>query len=75
MIGPQAVLGRTLGFLRFAPSVDIGFGDDMTSYLAQRGVRLFTFSPPGSRPVYMLVAGRQSRYLIPKMAAATRRLV
>ncbi|MBU1712676.1 MAG: hypothetical protein KKD47_06175, partial [Proteobacteria bacterium] len=30
VIGAQAVLGRTVGFVRFAPSVDLGFGDDMT---------------------------------------------
>ncbi len=48
VIGAQAVLGKTLGFMRFAPSIDAGFGDDLSSYLLNADFRLLSFSPPGS---------------------------
>jgi hypothetical protein len=48
VIGAQAVLGKTLGFMRFSPSIDAGFGDDMSSYLFNADFRLLSFSPPGS---------------------------
>ena len=48
VIGAQAVLGKTLGFMRFAPSIDAGFGDDMSSYLFNGDFHLLSFSPPGS---------------------------
>lgn len=48
VIGAQAVLGKTLGFMQFAPGIDAGFGDDMTTYLINADFRLLSFSPPGS---------------------------
>jgi len=48
VIGAQTVLGKTLGFMRFAPSIDAGFGDDMSSYLFNADFRVLSFSPPGS---------------------------
>jgi hypothetical protein len=48
VIGAQAVLGRTLGFMRFAPSIDAGFGNDMTTYLVNADFRLLSLTPPGS---------------------------
>jgi hypothetical protein len=48
VIGAQAVLGKTLGFMRFAPSFDAGFGNNMTTYLINADFRLLSFSPPGS---------------------------
>ncbi|HER00438.1 MAG TPA: hypothetical protein ENO22_13945 [candidate division Zixibacteria bacterium] len=48
VFGAQAVLGETLGFMRFAPSIDLGFGDDMTTYLFNADFRVLSFSPPGS---------------------------
>lgn len=48
VIGVQGVLGKTLGFMRFAPSIDAGFGDDMTTFLFNADLRLLSFSPPGS---------------------------
>ena len=48
VFGPQAVLGRTLGFMRFAPSIDIGFGDNMSTYLFNADFRVLSFSPPES---------------------------
>lgn len=48
VFGAQAVLGKTLGFMRFAPSIDAGFGDDLSSYLFNADFRLLSFSPPGS---------------------------
>lgn len=48
VIGAQAVLGKTLGFMRFAPSIDAGFGDDMSTYLFNADFHVLTFSPPGS---------------------------
>jgi len=48
VVGAQAVLGKTLGFMRFAPSIDAGFGDDMSSFLFNADFRLLSFSPPGS---------------------------
>jgi hypothetical protein len=48
VFGAQAVLGETLGFMRFAPSIDLGFGDDLTTYLFNTDFRILSFSPPGS---------------------------
>lgn len=48
VIGAQAVLGKTFGFMRFAPSIDAGFGDDVSSYLFNADFRLLSFSTPGS---------------------------
>lgn len=48
VIGSQAVLGQTLGFMRFAPSIDIGFGSSTTTYLFNADLRMLSFSPPGS---------------------------
>ncbi|PKK82593.1 MAG: hypothetical protein CVT49_12995 [candidate division Zixibacteria bacterium HGW-Zixibacteria-1] len=48
VIGTQAILGKTLGFMRFAPSFDVGFGDKMTTYLVNADFHLLSFAPPGS---------------------------
>lgn len=63
VIGAQAVLGRTLGFMRFAPSVDAGFGDNMTTYLVNADFRLLSFSPPGSPAGLYGGAGASLAYL------------
>lgn len=33
VIGAQSVLGQSLGIFRFAPSFDLGFGNDVTTYV------------------------------------------
>lgn len=48
VFGAQAVLGRTLKFMRFAPSADVGFGGGVTTFLFNGDVRVFTFATPGS---------------------------
>ena len=48
VFGAQSVLEKTLGFMRFAPSIDIGVGSDMTTYLFNADFRMLSFSPPGS---------------------------
>ncbi len=46
VLGAQATLGKTLKVLQLAPSIDIGFGDGMTSYLMNMDFRLLSLSPP-----------------------------
>jgi len=57
VIGPQTVLGRVLGFMHFAPSIDAGFGGDTTTVLFNADMRLLSFSPPGSAAGLYLGAG------------------
>jgi hypothetical protein len=57
VIGAQAVLGKTLGSLRFAPSIDVGFGDGRTTYLLNGDLRLLSFSPPGTGAGFYAGAG------------------
>lgn len=49
VFGAQAVLGRTLKFMRFAPSIDAGFGSGTSTLLLNADVRLFSFTTPGSQ--------------------------
>ena len=48
VIGPQAVFGNVGKFLRFAPSFDFGFGDNVTTYAFDGDLRLNLFRLPGS---------------------------
>ena len=46
VVGAQAILGRTLKVARFAPSVDAGFGDDLTTVLVNGDVRISLLTLP-----------------------------
>ena len=48
LIGPQAVFGNFAGFIRFAPSLDFGFGDNVTTFTLDADVRLNLLPLPGS---------------------------
>lgn len=54
--GLQAVFGRYLKVFRFAPSFDLGFGDDMTTYTANGDFR-FSVSPPGAGTSFYIATG------------------
>ncbi len=56
VIGGQAVFGRYLKIFRFAPSVDLGFGDDMTTYNVNGDFRV-SLSPPGSTTALYVAGG------------------
>lgn len=48
VIGLQSIMGKTLGFARFAPSIDVGFGDNQTTLLLNGDLRIISLSPPSS---------------------------
>lgn len=56
VVGAQALLGKHLGVLRFAPSFDAGFGDDVTT-LALNLDLLADVDFPGSRSEFYAGAG------------------
>lgn len=56
VIGAQALLGERLGFLRFAPSFDLGWGDDVTTYVFNGDLELH-LGLPRTRSHFYLGAG------------------
>jgi len=46
VIGGQAILGRALKITRFAPSIDAGFGDDLTTVLFNGDFRVSLLTLP-----------------------------
>jgi len=56
VVGGHAVFGRYLKVFRFAPSVDLGFGDNMTVFNANGDFR-FSLTPPGSATKFYLGGG------------------
>lgn len=52
VFGVQAELSRVLGILRFAPSLDFGFGDDIGTYLLNADLRLDLLPLPRSGSVF-----------------------
>lgn len=56
VVGVQGVTGKVAGPIDFAPSFDIGFGDNVTTFDANPDFRL-RFSPPDSRAALYVSAG------------------
>ena len=48
VFGVQAKMGKTLKVFRFVPSIDLGFGDNMKTYIFNGDFRFLSFSPPKS---------------------------
>jgi hypothetical protein len=63
--GGQMVFGNPLKIARFAPSADIGFGDEITIVSFNGDLRLL-FSPPGSRAIVYGQVGPTIAILNPK---------
>lgn len=55
-VGGQAEMGKILKIFRFVPSVDYGFGNDLTTFAFNADLRIY-FSPPGVSPVFYGGAG------------------
>lgn len=56
VVGAQTVLGKTLGIFRMAPSFDVGFGSDLTTYALNLDLTL-DGTLPGSRSQLYAGAG------------------
>jgi hypothetical protein len=52
VVGVQAELGR-VKMARFAPSLDLGFGDNMTTYTLNGDIRLHVSPPKSTFTVYL----------------------
>lgn len=65
VIGPQAVFGEVFHFMRFAPGIDFGFGDNVTTYSLDADLRLSLFQLPGSQANVYLDAGPTFAYFDP----------
>lgn len=57
VIGLQAELNRVISVVRFAPSLDAGFGDNFSTYLFNADLRLDLIPLPKSRTVIYVDAG------------------
>ena len=56
IIGVQAVMGHATRYAAFAPSVDLGFGSDVTTVMLNADIFLPLFAPAGaSAGVYLAV--------------------
>lgn len=66
VIGAQALTGGILRFGVAAPSVDFGFGDDVTTIAANGDVILPLVSPPGSNTSFYVLAGPTLAYIDPE---------
>lgn len=64
VLGAQAVLG-TYYRGRFAPSVDFGFGDNVTVITGNFDLKIDLFSPPKSESVFYVGAGPTLSYISP----------
>lgn len=64
VLGVQAVLGKYYRG-RFAPSVDFGFGDNVTVITGNFDFKIDLFSPPKSRSVFYAGAGPTLSYITP----------
>jgi hypothetical protein len=65
VIGLQAAL-KEYHKMTFAPSVDLGFGDDVTLVTANFDLKLDLFTPPGSASILYAGAGGTIAYIDPK---------
>lgn len=66
VIGPSLVVGPLMEYVYFAPSLDFGFGDDMTAIAVNPDLRLRLFSPYDSRWVFFVGAGPTIAILSPE---------
>lgn len=57
VIGAQTILGKFGKIARSAPSFDLGFGNDVTTYAANADLFFPLVSPPSSNAVIYLSAG------------------
>lgn len=64
VLGVQAVMGKYYAG-RFAPSVDFGFGEDMTVITGNFDLKIDVLSPPKSEAVFYLGGGPTLSYLSP----------
>ena len=63
VIGAQAELGRFAKVLRFAPSIDGGFGDNFTTVVFNADLRLDLLPLPKSEAVFYVDAGPTLLYI------------
>jgi len=68
VLGTQAVFGKMFKITRFAPSFDIGFGDDVTTYTLNGDLRIFLFTPPKASTSLYAALGPTLTYWSPKNA-------
>jgi len=66
MVGIQALLSEVFKPVRFMPSVDVGFGDDVTLVAANADLRLQPLSPPEAEAGFYLSAGPTVQYKDPE---------
>lgn len=52
LIGAQSELSKVLEVARFAPSVDLGFGNDLTTFAFNGDIRFFLTPPKASATLY-----------------------
>lgn len=64
--GLQSRSGELLPNVRFAPSIDVGFGDNLTVFSAN-GDLLVPLAPPDSRSAFFLGGGPTLSYIDPKV--------
>jgi hypothetical protein len=57
IIGAQAVLGHASRFAAFAPSVDLGFGSDLTTVMLNGDIFVPLFAPAGTSAGVYLAGG------------------
>ena len=57
VIGGQAILGRAFKVARFAPSVDVGFGDDLTTLMVNGDFRVSLLTLPKAGASLYAAAG------------------
>ncbi|MBD3403275.1 hypothetical protein GF420_10305 [candidate division GN15 bacterium] len=53
VFGGQAVLGQVLKVARFSPSVDVGFGDDLTTVVGNVDLRVHLSPPRAAAGLYV----------------------
>ena len=66
VFGGQAVLGQVLKVARFSPSVDVGFGDDLTTVVGNIDLRVH-LSPPRAAAGLYLGGGPTLAWLDPEL--------
>jgi hypothetical protein len=52
LLGFQTELGKVIEIARFAPSVDYGFGNDLTTFAFNGDIRIFLTPPAASATIY-----------------------
>ncbi|MDZ4722341.1 MAG: hypothetical protein SGI97_00295 [candidate division Zixibacteria bacterium] len=66
VFGPSAEIGQIFEYAYFAPSLDLGFGDNATVVALNPDLRVRLFSPPGSQAIIFLGAGPSLAFVSPQ---------